>query len=302
MADNKTKRKKDSLRHTVQGLWTIATNSFVTGFLKGKIYTGPLKKLCVPGMNCYSCPGALGSCPIGALQSVFNSREHKMAFYVVGFLMFVGAICGRFICGWLCPFGLFQDLLHKIPCIKKIHTFRGDRILRYLKYVILSLFVVILPLIAVDAVGIGDPWFCKYICPVGTLEGGIPLVILNKSLREVVGWLYTWKVLILAVLIILSIIIYRPFCKYICPLGAIYGVFNKVSAVGIHCDKSKCVSCRKCEKICKMGVYPAETPKSAECIRCGLCVKECPVKALNLGLKNKSAATENNEIHCQDTK
>ena len=285
MAENKT--KKETLRHTVQGLWTVATNSFVTGFLKGKIYTGQLKNLCVPGMNCYSCPGALGSCPIGALQSVIGDRNYHFAFYVVGFLMFVGAICGRFVCGWLCPFGLFQDLLHKIPFIRKIRTFKGDMILRKLKYVILALFVIILPMCVVDAVGIGDPWFCKYICPVGTAEGGIALVLLNEGLRQTIGWLYTWKMAILIVLIVLSVIIYRPFCRYLCPLGAIYGAFNKISAVGLHCDKDKCVSCRKCERVCKMAVYPAETPKSAECIKCGLCVKECPTKALHLGLENK---------------
>ena len=285
MAEKKTKR--ETLRHTVQGLWTVATNSFVTGFLKGKIYTGQLKNLCVPGMNCYSCPGALGSCPIGALQSVIGDRNYHFAFYVVGFLMLVGALCGRFVCGWLCPFGLFQDLLHKIPFIRKIRTFKGDMILRKLKYVILALFVIILPMCVVDAVGIGDPWFCKYICPVGTAEGGIALVLLNEGLRQTIGWLYTWKMAILIVLIVLSVIIYRPFCRYLCPLGAIYGAFNKISAVGLHCDKDKCVSCRKCERVCKMAVYPSETPKSAECIKCGLCVKECPTKALHLGLENK---------------
>lgn len=285
MADKKSTQK---LRHTVQALWTVATNSFVTGFLKGKIYTGSLKNLCVPGMNCYSCPGALGSCPIGALQSVLNSKKYNFAFYVVGFLMLVGAICGRFVCGWLCPFGLFQDLLHKIPFIKKVKTFKGDKLLRYLKYAILALFVVILPMIAADALGIGDPWFCKYICPVGTLEGGIPLVLLNSALRETVGFLYTWKIAILLFLVILSLMIYRPFCKYLCPLGAIYACFNRISAVQLRCDKSKCINCGKCEAVCKMGVYPAEAPKSAECIRCGLCVKECPVKALNLGVKSQN--------------
>ena len=292
MAENKI--KKETLRHTVQILWTVATNSFVTGFLKGKIYTGSLKNLCVPGMNCYSCPGALGSCPIGALQSVISSKNYHFAFYVVGFIMLVGAVCGRFVCGWLCPFGLFQDLLHKIPFIRKIKTFKGDRILRKLKYIILALFVVILPMCVADSIGIGDPWFCKYICPVGTLEGGIPLVLLNESLRQTIGWLYTWKIAILVVLVVLSIIIYRPFCKYLCPLGAIYGAFNKISAVGIHCDKEKCISCRKCEKVCKMAVYPAETPKSAECIRCGLCVKECPTKALHLGTELRKDTSDKN--------
>ena len=96
------------------------TNGYLIGFVKGKIFTGKTKQLCVPGLNCYSCPGALGSCPIGSLQATLGSRDYKFAFYVVGFLMIVGALVGRFVCGWLCPFGLIQDLLYKIPFVKKL--------------------------------------------------------------------------------------------------------------------------------------------------------------------------------------
>ena len=286
----KNKKKKlygDGFRHSVQALWGIATNSFITGFLKGRIYTGKLKYLCVPGLNCYSCPGALGSCPIGALQAVFGSGEHKIAFYVIGFLMFIGAVCGRFVCGWLCPFGLVQDLLHKIPFPKKIKAFKADRLLRYLKYIILALFVIILPMFALDEYGMSDPWFCKYICPAGTLEGGLPLAALNEGIRASIGWLYTYKLAILAVLIIASLIIYRPFCKYICPLGAIYSAFNKISVFKLRCDDSKCVSCGKCARVCKMNVDPTRLPDSAECIRCGKCISECPTQALKFTAKNK---------------
>ena len=75
-------------------------------------------------------------------------------------------------------------------------------------------------------------------------------------------------------------IIYRPFCKYICPLGAIYSVFNKISVLKIRCDKNKCIKCGRCSKACKMNVVPNEKPDDSECIRCGLCVKECPTGAL----------------------
>lgn len=295
---DKNKRKKakepsETPRHLFQALWGIATNSFVTGFLKGKIYNGKLKYICVPGLNCYSCPGALGSCPVGALQSLLGSTNHKLAFYAVGFLMFIGGIFGRFVCGWLCPFGLVQELIHKIPFPKKIKTFPGDKVLRYLKYVILLVFVILLPLFAVDAFDMGSPWFCKYICPAGTLEGGVPLVLLNEGIASAAGWLYKYKVTILAVLIFLSLIIYRPFCKYICPLGAIYSFFNKISVFKLRLDKDKCVSCQKCAGVCKMNVDPSRTPDSAECIRCGLCVKACPTDALScLGVKKKKPAKE----------
>ena len=209
-------------RHGIQFLWALITNSYLAGFLQGKIYTGKLKSLCVPGLNCYSCPGALGSCPIGALQAVIGSRNYQWAFYVSGFLIFVGALVGRFVCGFLCPFGLIQDLLHKIPFPKKLKTFRGDKLLRKLKYVILILFVILLPMFLTDILGQGAPYFCKLICPAGTLEGGIPLVLLNPVMRSAIGWLYAWKNVLLIVIVLLSIVIYRPFCKYLCPLGGVH--------------------------------------------------------------------------------
>ena len=112
-------------RHGIQALWAFITNSHVTGFVTGKIYTGKLKNACVPGLNCYPCPGAVGACPIGSLQAVIGSWNFKMAYYVVGFLIFIGAMVGRLICGFLCPFGLIQDLLNKIPFPKKIRTFKA---------------------------------------------------------------------------------------------------------------------------------------------------------------------------------
>lgn len=288
MAKKKTSKWS---RHGFQALWALLTNSYLIGFVQGKIYKGNLKKLCVPGMNCYSCPGAVGSCPIGSLQAVIGSWNFKFAFYVAGFLVFVRALVGRFVCGWLCPFGLIQDLLHKIPFPKKLRTFRGDKLLRKLKYVILVVFVILLPMFLVDVMGQGAPYFCKLICPVGTLEGGIPLALMNKSMHSVLGWLYAWKNVLLVATILLSIIIYRPFCKYICPLGAIYSVFNPISVFKYRVDESKCVSCGACSKSCKMGVDPVQNANHPECIRCGLCKKVCPTGAISSGcLKRQSTA------------
>lgn len=284
--------KSDKSRLTVQALWTIMTNSFVTGFLEGKIYQGKLKKMCLPGLNCYSCPGALGSCPIGALQATLGS-EHKTAFYVSGILIFLGAILGRFVCGWLCPFGLVQDLLYKIPFIKKIKTFKGDRILRLLKYIVLAVFVILLPLFLLGDYGTGIPWFCKYICPSGVLFGGIPLTAINESIRESAGFLFDYKLVILAVNVLLAIIIYRPFCKYICPLGAIYSLFNRVSVLRIRNNEPECIKCGKCEQVCKMNIRVTEDLNSPECIRCGLCVKKCPTGSLSMSFADKNAEKKN---------
>lgn len=272
--------KISKIRLLIQASFTAISNGYIKGFAHGKIYTGDLKYLCVPGLNCYSCPGALGSCPIGSLQATLSSREYKISLYVIGFLVIFGTLLGRLVCSFLCPFGLLQDLLFKIPFFKKIRKLPGENFLRWSRYFILLVFVILLPLFVVDITGLGEPWFCKYICPAGTLEGGIPLVILNKSLRSAVGFLFKWKVIILLVTVIASIILYRPFCRYICPLGAVYGVFNKVSFFRYKIDSQKCTSCGKCEKTCKLNIKVYKNPNSLDCIRCGECKAHCPQKAI----------------------
>ena len=294
--NGKTKKDKykarNNIRHLFQSFWFLLTNSFFEGFKTGKIYGGKWKQLCVPGMNCYSCPGAKGSCPIGALQAVIGSPKFKFSYYIVGFLFFVGALIGRGVCGYLCPFGLVQDLLHKIPFVKKIETFKGDKALRKAKYLILLVFVILLPLFLVDIIGQGAPYFCKLICPVGMLEGGIPLVWMNTSMRGAVGFLYAWKGLILLLTILLSVIIYRPFCKYICPLGAIYSLFNFVSLFRYTLDHQKCIHCGRCKAVCEMQCDPVKNCNDLECIRCGKCKNACPVDAIACGITKLDVSKE----------
>ena len=283
MADNCFKKHK-TIRKAVQTAWGILTNGYFKGFLTASIYKGPLKNFCVPGMNCYSCPGALGACPIGAMQSVFDQRRRKFSFYVVGFLAAIGLLVGRFICGWLCLFGLIEELLYMIPTPKLRIPDKIDKPLRYLKYVFLFIFVFALPFFYRDKLGIGYPFFCKYICPVGTLEAGLPLVLLDNSIKSAVGALFQWKLLVLIVCILASIFIYRPFCKYMCPLGAFYSLFQKVSLLKMSFDEKACIGCGACSGTCKMNVNPIKSPNSIECIRCGECIKACPKGALKFGV------------------
>ena len=270
------------LRKIVQAGWGLLTNAYVRGFLPGgpSIYSGPLKRFCVPGMNCYSCPGAFGACPIGALQSALTARHRRFPFYVLGFLAAVGLLVGRFICGWLCLFGLIQELLYKIPTPKLRIPAIIDKPLRYLKYAVLAVLVVGLPLFYRSDYGAGVPFFCKLLCPVGTLEGGVPLVLLNSVLRPTLGWLFRWKLLILILCILSSVFVYRPFCKYLCPLGAFYALFQRVSLLRLRVDAAACTGCGACARACPMQVDPVRTPNSTECIRCGECVRACPAHAL----------------------
>ncbi|WP_251391668.1 4Fe-4S binding protein [Mediterraneibacter agrestimuris] len=271
---------KNHIRLCVQIVFTAITNGYFYGFATGRIYTGRSKTVCVPGLNCYSCPGALGSCPIGSLQAVLANRNYKFSFYVVGFLILFGSIFGRFICGWLCPFGLIQDLLYKIPFFRKHKNLPGHKALIWLKYIILAVFVIILPLFVLDIIGQGSPWFCKYICPSGTLTAGLPLLAANEPLRQATGFLFQWKLLILIVLILLSVAFYRPFCKYICPLGAVYSVFNPIALYRYQIDTKRCIDCGKCKSACKMDIDVCKNPNSPECIRCGDCIRSCPVNAI----------------------
>lgn len=290
------RKRRFSPRLLIQILYAALSNGYIAGFARGKIYQGPMKQLCLPGLNCYSCPGALGACPVGALQSVLASRDYAFSFYVVGFLMAVGALCGRLICGFLCPFGLVQDLMHRIPLPRKMKIRRipGEKRIGYLRYGILLVFVVLLPSLAVNIIGQGDPWFCKYICPSGTLLGGIPLVLAGDGFRDAAGALFDWKMLLLIFFLLFSAAYYRPFCRFICPLGAVYGLANPVSLYRYRLLEERCTHCGKCKSACKMGIDPAKNPNSPECIRCGECVRACPHQALLPGLSLKKSACS----HC----
>lgn len=290
------------VRGWMQAGATLLTNIHLPNFFRGGIYQGKGKSVCVPGLNCYSCPAASGACPIGSFQAVVGSSKFGFSYYITGFLILLGVLLGRFICGFLCPFGWLQELLHKIPS-KKLST-KKLKPFTYLKYIILLLAVVLLPALAVNDVGMGDPFFCKYICPQGVLEGAIPLSLVNEGIRAALGTLFVQKLFILLAVVALSILFYRPFCKWICPLGAVYALLNKISLLEIKMDEQKCVSCGKCAASCKMDVDVRKTPNHAECIRCGKCITACPAEALcfhyGFGSSRKKKEQQTNEINMEE--
>ena len=275
--------KKLNKRFIIQVSFFLIQNPLLKNFTNGSIYQGNLKKICTPGLNCYSCPAALTACPIGATQFFLAGSRQSISLFVTGFLLMIAAVFGRFICGYLCPFGLLQDLIYKIKSFKLKTPLR---FLRYLKYIILALFVIILPyFIRHELSGIGDPWFCKFICPSGMVFGAFPLLLTRDYLRELIGLQFFIKTTIAVGVLLTTVFIYRFFCRVLCPLGAFYSLFNPISFLKMHCDKTKCVNCKSCAAACNIVLDPSTKPNSPECIRCGDCVSVCKMGALSK-LKN----------------
>ncbi|SFW16004.1 4Fe-4S binding protein [Selenomonas ruminantium] len=274
-------------RRFVQLLAAVLTNQELLNLTSGRLYKGSAKNLCAPGLNCYSCPAATLSCPLGALQAAGGTAGYGFSFYVGGFLLLLGVLWGRLACGFLCPFGLLQDLLSKLPMQKK----KLFPPLRYVKYLLLVVFVLLLPVVLLMVNGVGAPAFCEYICPAGTLEAAVPLLLTHVEYRQAIGGLFVLKSVILVAVLVGCLFISRFFCKMLCPLGAIYGLLNRVSICRLHLDEKSCVSCGACRKVCPMDIDPVAQLHSPECILCGQCVEACPQKALHLGIKAPAAKT-----------
>jgi polyferredoxin len=247
---------------TVQAISAIVLNSYVT--------QTATKALPCPALNCYACPAAAFACPIGSLQHFIGRRVVPL--YVLGIVALVGVFVGRAGCGWICPFGWFQDLVHRLPVAK----IRLPNHFNWTRYALLAVLVVALPLIT------REPWFCK-LCPAGTLEGGIPVVLLYSELRALVGDLYWLKLAILGGFLAWMTVTRRPFCRWVCPLGALWSPFNALSSLRLTVNELRCIRCGHCQETCPVDLAIYRNSASAACIRCMRCLAECPTDAISIG-------------------
>lgn len=217
------------------------------------------KNVCVPGLNCYSCPTAGGACPMGSIQHFIAMRQ--VPWFAAGSMLAISAVVGRMPCGWLCPFGWLQDLLYKIRTYKIPMPFWTH----YLKYASLAITAGLVVFLT------GETWFCK-LCPAGIFGAGIPQILLDTNLSRLLGWLFTMKLAILGVTLVLSIFSKRPFCR-VCALGAVFSFGNPVSFFRLRVDKKKCNQCDMCFRVCPMEIKPYKSPQSTSCIRCLECTR-----------------------------
>jgi len=294
------------LRAWVQLASTVAMNSWFTQQIT--------KGVPCLALNCYACPLAVLACPIGSIQNFVGLR--RVPWYVLGVVGLAGALGGRFACGWLCPFGWFQEIVHKIPVPKwavyprkrvkwwamlivtMLYAGGGWAALRLFTHSVMSfalylvagfvlyaflgasrLFalvgvVVIVPLIALE------PWFCK-LCPAGILEGGIQ-VLLDVDLRGLVGELYWLKLAILLLFLAWMMVTRRPFCRWICPLGALWSPFNRWSTLRMAVDWGICIQCNRCQQVCPVDIRIYEDANAEACVRCMQCIDVCPVSCISV--------------------
>ncbi len=275
----------DGARKLVQFACALIANcAFLFGQpLPSAVYQGSLKHVCFPGLNCYACPYAVASCPLGALQYFVAWGRYRFSLYLAGFFLLSGGFLGRLVCGWICPFGLLQELLHRIPSAK----LKLPRALGKLRWAFLAGLVLLVPFLT------GQPSFCAWLCPAGTLQGGVPLTVFNQNLRSLIGGIFHLKIAILAVFLAGSVFWFRPFCRLACPLGLIYGFFNRVAVFGISFRAEACVSCRACARVCPVDLEPSKGEFAAnDCIRCLKCVRSCPTGALDFGFTARASARQ----------
>ena len=223
--------------------------------------------LIFPGIHCYACPWAITICPIGLAQNMIIFGT--VPYFWIGMIVVYGLAAGRGFCGWFCPFGTLNDLL----------SFRKVRILKsisFSKYVVLAGTLL-------AAWAFADTLFCK-LCPVASVEASIPYLILGVAR---VNRPFLIHMATLAVTLAGMLLIARFWCRYLCPMGALLSLFNRVSFLRLKLDKMRCSECGACTSDCPMGIQPHTEHDNHNCIKCGRCVDGCSLHALSMDLSLK---------------
>ncbi|MCD6512959.1 MAG: 4Fe-4S binding protein [Thermoplasmata archaeon] len=249
-------------------------SQFIFLFITNAAFIFGVTGLIYPYFYCWEAPQATMSCPIGIMEHAVLETSIALALILTGTIFIVSSIFGRAACGWACPIGFLQDLIGKDKKKNKKGMSERDRKARYIKYAILA---AIPPVVYIT----GTMAYTN-ICPIGGLTATIPILLLSPGGYTPTAF-FIPKITLVALTIFLIVFVRRGWCKYLCPVGAMMGPFNKVSLLQIKFDESKCLKCYNCAIACPMDINMPYDNKSAECIRCGLCIDACPTDALKFG-------------------
>ena len=245
-------------------------------------------------INCQSCELATGACPLGTFQMSLLHKQIPLA--LIGQLLLTGIISGRLVCGWLCPYGFLSDIFDKLPGkrMKPPHK------IIYFKYAVFFVFLSS-SLIYLFKDRTDSLFYCSFICPAGFYYGVLEYAFTTglHALLEDMPFVHFMLVyhFIIAILVIVGSIKLggRFYCKYACPLGTIYGLFNRIALIRMSLNRNKCINCRLCEKMCPMqiSVRANDHCSQSSCILCGRCKNVCPTDkiqfSINMFRKNSFA-------------
>ncbi|MCE5248592.1 4Fe-4S binding protein [bacterium] len=236
---------------------------------------GPeLKWFCNPVLSCHSCVLSWFACPVGVF--VHYSGYHVFPFLALGTVLLIGVLFGRLLCGWVCPFGFLQDILHRIPTRK----FTLPRWTGSIKYAVLIFMVLLIPFFLGSETMYS---FCR-ICPASALQVTIPGLV-STGFKDI-SLSMAVKLTVLAVVLVLVIFSSRAFCKTLCPIGALLAPLNFISVWTVSVPTETCLSCKRCDKACPTDVTPSERiaegiapNRSPDCIVCHECQSACTITA-----------------------
>jgi ferredoxin len=215
-------------------------------------------------------------CPFGGIESLYKymaAHEFILRTNMSNFVLLAGSIVlviilGRFFCGWICMVGFLQEISARAGMKifgKRFIIPRGiDRYLRFSKYVILFVVVYLTWKTGELVVRPYDPFAAWAHIPAGV-----------EVFESFLG-----GVIILVLSLVLSMLVDRFFCKYLCPLGAFLGILHRIGLYKITRDESTCINCKICDNVCpsNIDISDSERVTSSECVNCLRCVSYCPTK------------------------
>lgn len=226
------------------------------------IFTGLFTTVYGSLKNVYTC----------VIEGTFDLATCLSQLLIISVIFLLTVMLGRFFCGWMCAFGTLMDFLHFVSykVIGKNITvnYALDKALKLLKYIVLASSIFFIWTLGLNLFGGSNPWdvFGTY-----TSFGQFP----EFSQYVKSNWI---GVAILAIIIIGGLFIERFFCRYLCPLGAIFSILSKLRILKIRKLENSCGKCSCCSKSCSMGINinPKEVVTSGECINCFKCIDACP--------------------------